>query len=259
MKQGLAKKAAAARKTRVPKASSSFAKKVLAVVTRKEETKYRADDIQKSVAVDTYIAIPGDLTTPLPNLVEGTGSWQRVGQHINNIRGKTHFNFSLAGSDSASRNWVVRLIMLTSKQVKAYSQVSSLSANTLLDNGDGTTIDWHPGSTQVITLAQRPLARENFTGSFRDFKLSKNSGSLNGDASTPPPSPNGGHFATNHQFTWHWKHEGKVMYDENSFLPTNYNPMFILVAFPYDGTAVTEETASPVIATIRTEMYYKDA
>lgn len=243
-----------------PSMSSGFAKAVLSVVNRKEETKYRADDIQKTVPVDVNINIPGDLVSPLPNLVEGTGSWQRVGQHITNVRGKTHFNFSIDYNYSASVNWVVRLYMLTSKQVKAYSQISSLSANTLLDNGDGTTIDWIPGSTQVITLSQRPLARENFTGSFRDFKLSKNSGALNGDSSTPPPSPNGGHFASNHQFTWHWKHKGKVMYDENSYLPTNYNPMFILVAFPYDNTPVPVDPATaPVKATIRTEMFYKDS
>jgi len=257
-KRSIAAERAAIRARRAPKASKAFAKKVLAVVSKTEETKYVAQDIQKAVPIDTYIAINSDLVTPIPVLVEGTGSWQRVGQHIHNVRGKTHFQFSLPYNTAASANWVVRVYMLTSKQVKAFAQVTSLAANTLLDNGDGTTIDWDPSVNQVVTLSQRPLARENFSGTFKEFLLAKNSGSLNGDASTPPPSSNGAHYATQHRFTWKWQHKSKVMYDENSYLPTNYNPMFILVAYPRDGYSVVSKEASPVVATIRTEMYFKD-
>lgn len=238
-------------------AKPTFAAKVLAVVSKKSETKYVAEDIQKTVPVDTFIAIPSDLTTPLPVLTQGAGSFRRVGQTISNVRGKTHFNFSLPYNYAASSNWIVRVYMLRSRQVKSYPQVGSLPAATLLDNGDGTTLDWDATATQVVTLAQRPLAHENFIGKYKEFKLSKNSGALNGDASTPPPSSNGGHFATNHQFTWNWAYKGNVAYDENSNYPTNVNPLFILVAYPVDNYTVTKEP-SPVIATIRTEMWFKD-
>lgn len=255
-----------ARSTRKPRRKASktakpgkqFARKVLAVVEKKIETKYVADDIQKAVPVDCNIVIPADLVFAAPSLTEGVGSWQRVGQRISNIRGKTHFNFSIPYNYSASTNWVVRVYMLTSRQVKSFAQVSALPANSLLDNGNGTTEDWNPGTTQVVTLSQRPLSRENFSGKFRDFKLTKNSGSLNGDTSTLPPSSNGGHHPSDRQYTWNWSHKGTVQYDENGNVPTNFNPMFILVAFPYDNTPVPESLVSPVNATIRTEMYYKD-
>lgn len=244
------------RKTKTAKPGKQFAKKVMAVVNKASETKYVANDIQKTVPVDTYISIPSDLTTVMPVLQEGAGSWERVGNRINNVRGRTHFNFSIPYNTSSAFNWVVRLYMLTSKQSKAYPP-SSLLANTLLDDGNGTTIDWDPTVTQVVTLSQRPLANENFSGKFKDFKLSKNSGSLNNDASTPPPSANGGHFPSNRQFTWNWSHKSALIYDEAGSYPTNFNPMFILVAFPYDNTTVTKEP-TPILATIRTEMYYKD-
>lgn len=244
------------RAKRATKPTRAFAKKVMAVVNKEEETKYRADDIQKSQDLGVGLAVPTDLVSALPTLNQGVGSFQRVGQQIDNVRGKTHFSFSIPSSYSATTNWVVRVIMLTSRQVKSYAQIGSLAAGTLLDNGDGTTLDWNAGVTQVITLAQRPLANENFGGSFREFRLSKNSGQLNGDTSTPPPSSNGGHFPSNAGFTWHWKHKGKLMYDETSVRPNNYNPMFMLVAYPLDYSTIGEQ--APIKATIRTEMYYKD-
>ena len=194
----------------------------------------------------------------LPKLQEGTGSFQRVGQRISNLRGKTHFHFYLPYNASASQNWIVRLYMLSSVQIKAHSALPALNPNTLLDKGDGTTVDWDPTVNQVITLSQLPLARENFRGSFKEFRLSKNSGALNGDASTPPPSPNGGHFATYHDFTWHWKHSGQVMYDENAVYPNNYCPLWAVVAYSPDDYPLTIE-ATPVKFTSRTEMYYKDS
>lgn len=239
--------------------SANFAKAVLTVVGKKEETKYVAEDIQKAALIDTNIVIPTDLVSALPNLGQGVGSFQRVGQQVSEVRGKTHFSMSLPYNYAPSSNWVVRIYMLTSKQIKSFNQRGSLAVNTLLDNGDGTTIDWDPGTTQVVTLSQRPLARENFTGKFREFRFAKNSGALNNDASTPPPAPNGAHYATSHQFTWEWKHKGKVLYDEAGNLPTNYNPMFILVSYPVDNYPVTVGPPNcPVLMTIRTEMYYKD-
>lgn len=244
------------RKAQEAKPTKAFAKKVMAVVNKEEETKYRADDVQKSQDVGVGLAVPTDLVSALPTLSQGVGSFQRVGQQIDNVRGKTHFSFSIPSSYAATTNWVVRVIMVSSRQVKSFAQIGSLAAGTLLDNGDGTTLDWNAGTTQVITLSQRPLANENFKGSFREFRLSKNSGQLNGDTSTPPPSANGGHFPSNAAFTWNWKHKGKLMYDETATRPNNYNPMFLLVAYPLDYSAIGEQ--APIKATIRTEMYYKD-
>lgn len=245
------------RAARISKGMAKAIKQIVVKVEGKSERKYVAEQLQKAVQVDTYIALPGDAVTVLPPLLQGSGSFQRDGQLVSNISGATHFNFSLPYNYAASSNWVVRLYMLQAKAIRSATNLVSLIAGTLLDPGNGTTKDWDPTVDQVVELSQTALSRENYTGSYRDFKLSKNSGSLNGDASTPPPSPNGGHFATNHQFTWKWKHQGALKYDENSQYPTNYAPFFILVAFPYDNFGVTKEP-SPVIATIRTEMYYTD-
>lgn len=246
--------------TRPARLSKPMALAVKRLVSGSAETKYVAAQLQKAIPVDTFISInpTTDLVSAIPPCVEGVGSFQRVGQRISNIVGRTHFHFSLPYNYGASSNWIVRVYMLTSVLVKGFDGVPALSANTLLDKGDGTTSDWDPTTDQVIELSQRPLSNENFRGHFKEFRLSKNSGALNGDSSTPPPSPNGGHYSTYHNFIWNWKHTGAVKYRESlDGTPENFNPMFTLVAYPPDNFAITKDP-SPVLATIRTEMHFKD-
>jgi len=247
------------RKARLSKAVTKAVKKIVIDTAGTPEQKYVADQEREALNVPVSVAIPSSLVSALPPLSEGMGSYQRVGQRVSKVRGATHFSFSLNNAYLGSANWAVRVYMLTSKQVKSYTKISSLSAGSLLDRGDGTTNDWNPAGSNIVLLSQLPLARENFSGSYKEFKFAKNSGGMNNDTSTPPPSSNGGCYSTNHQFTWHWKHK-QIKYDETlETRPTQYNPMFLIVAYVYDNYDISADGfICPVIATIRRDMYFVD-
>lgn len=234
------------------------------IIAVSPETKYVVSNTagENGTAIDTFLSVPSDLINALPDLVEGTQSNQRTGQKINHVYARVHFSFSINDAYASSANWAVRLYMLTSKQAKAYRLIQQLQSSTLLDVGNQSTIDWAPASMNVVQLSMMPLSKEDFSGKWKDFYFSKNSGKMNGDASTPPPSPNGGHYGTHHRFTWNIKHKGALKYDDTNVSGqcTNFAPVWALVAYPLDGTNVTQDpfVTAPINYNVRTEMYFKD-
>jgi len=248
-------------------------KEVIKLVHGAGETKYVVSDtIGQKVndPVGTQINLPLSLNNPVPFLKQGVQNHQRVGTKVTNVRGRTHFSFSLAHEVVSSANWGVKIFMLTSKQAKSYNVLtaittapaSNFTTGTLLDVGNQTTTDWVSATYNVVQMSMMPLSHEDWRGKTKTIKLSKNSGAMNNDASTPPPSPNSGHFATNYQFTWNWKHK-TLLYDDataGADLPTNFAPAYVLVAFPYDGYDINVGPIlnSPVRVNVRNEMYYKD-
>lgn len=248
--------------------TSNQKKAVKQIVKASAETKYVVSDTIGSLIlqeVPTGITVPTSFYNPVPLLGQGSASNERDGQKITNVRGRTHFLFTINDKVLASINWEVKLFMLTAKEAKSWNAVqSSGTANTLLDKGNATTTDWDPLSFNVVQLSMMPLSHEDFRGKTKTFRLSKNSGAMNADSATPPPSPNGGHYATSHRFTWNWKHK-TLLYDDQTAglsanLPTNYAPFWVAVAYPVDGYNITAEGAitKPILMTVRNEMYFKD-
>lgn len=263
-----AKKSAKSKKSKaVSKSLTKNQKKaVVAIVRGQGETKYVVSDTLGQLnlqPVPYQINSPASFYNPVPLLKQGTQSNQRIGQKITQVRGRTHFLFSINQNMAASINWEVKLFMLTNKQAKSWNAIqNSVDANTLLDVGNQTTTDWVLPTYNVVQLSNMPLSHEDWKGKTRTFRLAKNSGLMNADTATPPPSPNGSTYPQSVRFTWNWKHN-TFLYDDDSALdglPTNYAPVWVAVGYPVDGYDITADGAikTPIVMTVRNEMYYKD-
>ena len=232
----------------------AFRKKVQAVLAKEGETKYAANDLGV-VGVTSTLLVPTGLIPMIPKISQGVPSDQKVGQIISHAHGRVDFQFFLisngAGAYPTQDVWV-KIFKLTSKQAKSYGQVALLPGATLLDNGNQTTTDWSvPASAPSYN--QMPLSKEDFAGSSKLIRLTKNQGTPNGDL-TPGQAPNTfGHPAALYSMTW--KHKGKLMYDDTGSLnPTNYAPVFAIVAFNTDNTPFNGQLQ--YIA--RQHIWYKD-
>ena len=232
----------------------AFRKKVQAVLTKEGETKYAATDLGVVGATSTLL-VPTSLVPMIPKLAQGTQSNQRVGQIVSNAHGRVDFQFFLISDGSGaypSQDVWVKIFKLTSKQAKSYGQIALLPGATLLDVGNQTTTDWS-APLSAPSYNQMPLSKEDFAGSSKLIRLTKNQGVPNGDLATGQSPNTFGHPATLYSMTW--KHKGKLMYDDTSSLnPTNYAPVFAIVAFNTDNTPFNGQLQ--YIA--RTHIWYKD-
>lgn len=243
----------------------ALTKAVKAVIARQAEVKYVASTNEDQVQVPTTCLIPTSLRPVLPKQAQGVGPSNRIGDQIRGAHGYVDLTFSLMDNYSPSGNYVVKVFQMTSKSIKDGQYIPSLSSSTLLDVGDGSTTDWNPASTDVVILSQMPVSNSNFTvQSIKTMNLVKNSGTMNGDASTPPPAPNGGFAGTHASCRLYWKHDAPLKYETssgaaNTVYPTNYCPVYTYVAYSVDGQDLLEEPLAPIIVTSRSHMWFTDA
>lgn len=243
-------------RVRAAKPTKAFAKKVMAVVNRREETKYVATQLG-GANIPSTLVVPGNLVPMLPRVAQGVGSFQRIGQKINMAHGRVDFQFYLipaAGAQYPTQDVWVKVFILNSKQAKSYAQVATLQPNTLLDQGDGTTTDWsviaNAGAYQFM-----PLSSEDFSGYVKTIKLTKNQGQPNADLNTSNAPNTYGRVGAVCSFTW--KHKSTLIYDEApgaANYPTNYAPVYAICAMNSDQTPYQ----GLVDCQTRLHMWYKD-
>jgi len=219
------------------KINKVFKNKVLAVVKKEEENKYVAASLGV-VGVLGTLTVPTGLIPAIPKIAQGVQSNQRIGQKIDYCRGRVDFQFFLISDGSGaypSQDVWIKVFKLNSKQAKSYGQVALLPGNTLLDVGNQTSTDWNAGTpTTAIEYSQMPLSSEDFTGSIHTIRLTKNQGVPNGDLSAGQSPNTFGHPAACYSYSW--KHS-KLLYDDTSSNnPTNFAPIFGVVAMNTDNT-----------------------
>jgi len=252
---------AANRKKQAKKGQVAMMRKIAAeVINKKSETKYVAQQLGDfGGIVNSVLQTPAQLFPMIPTLQCGTESFQRVGARIENLRIKTTFTIWLDnnGNQVQNNNVFVRLYFLRSKKVKNWNQVGLLPANTLLDQGDGTTTDWNnPAPGQVVQYSQMPISNENWIGRHKTVRLIKNTGQPNGVNGTP--NTDGRPSATVVHYT---NRKAPVSYENliaNPGLayPTNFCPLFGVVAWSSEfGSQIRTDQIQMVV---RNEMYFKD-
>jgi len=238
----------------VPKARSTFAKRVLAVVNKKEETKYVSEQYDLRDVSNTLL-VPSGLNSILPPLSQGTQSNERIGQKIGSASGKIDFTFILnpgKGSDNTTSHDVkVRVFMLKSKQAKSMTTVPGIAGGTLLDQGDQTTTDWL-SALNPLQYEQMPLSKEDFTGSSKVIRLRKNFGLANGGTESSVLT----YGQISGRCSLSWKHPSGIMYnDANTSYPSNYAPLWAYVAYNADGSTFNGQ----VQVYARSHMWFKDS
>lgn len=273
---GFKPRSKAAKRSAISHSLTTLQKKEVKILVKKPaELKYAVSDrygvkswdiVYGSIVVGPPVALCQNLYAAMPDIIRGVDSNQRIGNKISSVHGKTHFSFCfdpLYGAALSTNDWYVRIFMLKSRQVKFSPSFNALQSNTLLDLGSSQTLDWRPngqttggGPASYNILAMMPISKENFTGHYKTFRMSKNQGLVNRDATGGQTTNLSAHNVVN--FTWNWSHAGNVLYDDNQAQPSNFAPFFTYVAYPVDTYGGANIDTTGILATVRTEVYYKD-
>ena len=248
-------------KRAAPKAKASFAKKVLAIVARKEETKMVAENI-----LTPAVAIPGAQTTPanlariLPRLSQGVGDFQRVGDQIQPVRARTYWTVYPAETTLNLYDITINLVVVKVKGAGTDLAVAATPGADFLRVGDGTNVDPNnPNQESMLTLINRyPVNTERYTvlKHFR-HRFCKGPNSINGPvgAAGNNAPPTAGPAAPTKVFTFSWKPPALKYDNSAASLPTNHYPCYLIWATANDASAVVGD----VKFAVRSELYFKDA
>lgn len=255
---------------RVAKISKPLTKAIQRIVDKNIETKFAfagvADQpLYNTIRTSLQPAQGLNFIKPcLPLLsINGTQFDELIGTRMKISSHKTIFNFNLASSNATSQDVMVKVFFLLSKNAKNNTVAAAgFTGKNLLRTGQASEEDWIPGSgLDPRIFNQLPVNRNAWIlkGS-RTFRLCKNGGTLNGQATGAVPVLTG---VSSYQFTYDWKAGGKVCtYDESdqSSFPENYLPLVGMVAWYPDGTTVgAADQVMPVYCQFSHHLYYKDA
>lgn len=280
------------RRTRSGKVKSATASKPLSlaitkVINRKFETKYVATNIFNQTPLATLLnggSIYTKLTNLIPNIVQGLDGHQRLGDEISPVKMRVHVQYTWSNDLSGSYCLFVRQFHVTHKSIKdneVYQQTDIPTEHaTLIENGDNTT-KFPDGRGGTWDDCLKPVYKEKWTphkGS-KTFEMQKNWGHMNtlrpaasGDATLSNPASSGNRqMVSNHGFSV--KLPKTLKYDKGAYLPTNCLPLFgayfgantyVDTATMFNGGLAPHApaylmTINPILVTVRTELWYKDA
>jgi len=254
------------RNAMVKSVRGSFAKRVLAVVKRQEETKYVANDYDSAGNPNNspWYPLPGITNTAsvvpaIPKMAQGVTDYQRVGQRVSPTSLKVDLDIGLQPTDLSANSVMVVIWYGTSKENKSWVGGSPLSTISFLDNGQGSNQSWGGLRGQLnfpVDPTLNSLKRIVFPLSKSEGVQNQNGGSLvtQGNYST---SNGGSHKHITLKFT---PPKTLIYNKESDLYPTNYAPFYYIGFCAADGSPtnmVQQETLVNVSS--RVHMYYKDA
>jgi len=278
------------RKPTARRAAKSLTKlqkmEVKKLVAQPLETKYVAEPTKVFVSS----GVIGDVTgyTVLANIVSGgpnitawnlipncpqatvsglagqvvSGGNQRQGNKVTDVTFKTDFQFYINNlSGFPSIDATVKLFICRARQIKSNYNLTSLSPGTLLDAGNGTSIDWSVAAANDALLnAMLPINKEAFTVlKAKTFRIVKNQeANSSGTGTTGAPNLDTPSIRT---FSYTHKHKSALHYlDDNvagNFdLPTNFNYFAFCVVYE---SQIGNLPPNSVLCNARNHMWYKDA
>lgn len=234
------------------KISKPLARAVRTIINRQQERKYRNESYQRilnavtnSSSNEMFPCVP---RTEMPGAGILASSSTRIGQKLTCARAYTDFHVSLAPNIQGSKDIIVKLWILTSKELKNMDDILSwgttgaprqLPINFLSDGNGGTT-------TALGTLydLDLPVESEAFTAQkVMTFRLQKSSQVMNNNTNAYNNVNPAAYIASNgqtfkrfrfyHKAPKTWEYAGNI----NNDYPNNYAPFWTLSYAYADGTA----------------------
>jgi len=247
------------RKPRGSKATPGFAKKVLSVVARTEETKFSGDLSVDRTAVTQAGTTPADFERILARVTQGVAENQRIGDKINPVRAYANFQFWFPSTNANNQNAIVNLWIVTVKGASTAAAVNATPVDSFLQVGDGTNVDPNnPDQTLMISRYQQyPLNRDQYT-LLKHYKFTMRKGigqqanQNTGDEVTPCGVPNSEQYR---QISYSWKPPALKYNASGDTLPSNHYPVALVYATNADGSAYGDTIAY----NLNTQLYFKDA
>lgn len=241
--------------------NSMFAKKVLKVVNRRQETKYVAETPTIVPGGPAFTQIPSGQITPgnlqrmIPNLTQGVDEHQRIGDSVAPSRCRAMWTVFLSDFTTDVIDVTLNIVIVTVKGSSNQPALANTPVGQFLRKGDGTNTD-PSGFTpiQMLTEVNRyPVNDDTYTvKKWIKRRFCKGAGPVQGvGAGNTSPTAGQGAMVISHS----WK-PPKLHYSNNADTqPINHYPVYLIWATSNNATALTGDLAY----NLRTEMYYKDA
>ena len=242
---------------RAPRASGAFAKKVLAVVGKAEETKYLAENIVfPSSPINASQATPASLQRLVPRMSQGTGDNQRIGDRVQPVKARSFIHYYINATNQAV-DTTVNLLILHVKGASTAAAVAAIPNDLLLKVGDGTNTDPTVANQQaMLTLVNNyPVNTDQYTVLKKhQFRMAKGAGNTSG----APGGQESGQIANlpvSKRISFSWKPPVLKYNAAGDLLPANHYPVFITWATQNDASG----NALQISYSVRTELFFKDA
>lgn len=251
----------ARRRTTKPRAS--FAKKVLSIVRKSEETKFQREAIEVDVRHNSTVTGPNDWYRCLPWIVLGTNAAQRIGDVIKPIIGKLHVEIRFATDEQNTRDIYAVFYLITSKRQKAYAnenangQMSTEGDSFLRAGDDAVTYfdgSWL-GSTLPIELDSFTLLKKKVIHMYRASGKSNEAGVV-GTLTGEGMYCNAGRNQVN--FTVPFKVPTLKYSPGFPKLPNNFAPFYGIGYYYADGTPADTLDNGLIYVSTSCELWYKD-
>lgn len=235
-----------------------FAKKVLAVVQRSEETKYVAQQLQQVVPMGQALITPAGFFNCLPSLTVGTGDYQRIGERIQPVRAAVDFSFNWTNDQSNNQDVVVNLWIVKAKGADSRVALPSVPIGQFLQVGNGTNRD-PDDPNQPLMLNQvnhMPLNRDQYTlcKHYR-FRMRRGTGAQANQGPATIVAPTGVTAKEDQRFIrYSWK-PPTLKYDNLDPFPTSHYPVYGYYVQNADGSAYGDT----LHISSRVHLWFKDA
>jgi len=247
------------KRSKVPKAGSSFAKKVLSIVNRKEETKYVSQQLQQTVAMGQALVTPAGLFNCLCPVTQGVGDFQRIGEKIQPVRAATDFSFHWTNEQSNNQDVVVNLWVVIAKGANSRAAIGSVPVGEFLQVGNGTNRDPDDGN-QPLMLTQinhYPLNKDQYTGlrHYR-FRMRRGTGAQANQGPATIIAPTGVTAGEDMKYIrYSWKPPTLKYNAAADQFPTSHYPVYGYWVTNADGSAYGDT----LHISTRNHLWFKDA
>lgn len=232
-----------------------------AIQTKYIEGQIRTTDyIVSSVNLDAFVPFSAAITSTrelyavIPQLSEGTGQQNRVGDEISPTKAFIKLNITpQSWEDAGSYDFTAHIFLISSKSVKFEENLSAVPIQLLLDNGAGGGAPFNGDNL----VALHKINTEAFTvHKYKKLRLVKGIGLTQGTLGSGQVCPQRPQW---NQLTMKVPLPKKLKYVTNAqTYPSNAAP-FLCIGFTRNDTNPTVPSNYGISVQGRCYMYYKDA
>lgn len=240
--------------------------KLVRRLARQGETKYSANNFNAAggpLGATWFspgtLGLVADFVPAISQVTQGNGDFQRVGNIIEPKSCTVSLRIGYNATNVDANNTYVVVYYGVSKAFKTWQNNNPVSTVAILDNGDGTSVQW-AGLRNQLAL---PTDKKMFTLKRKVFRLSKTPGVLNNDVN--PPGTQGGSYATSNGYNvrsllLRFKPPTHLKYNlAGDVYPQNFAPFYAVGFCHADGTALVFPGDDALInVSSRTHLYFKD-
>ena len=242
------------------------------MMKRNSETRYKAqfvndcDPSQGTYSNWNSLIGSSDMYSCIPDVsIGGDTTIARQGAQITPTRLRVDWNFAFTAGDAYARDMEVHLYLLTSKQVKGFSQNGG--GQVTYSDGSPTTpqtpffLDSGLGGPALFdatfVCTKFPVYKDRYTLlKHKVFRLSKPIGQVGYNSASSGLISVGG-MKMEHSFSYTFKKLPVFKYDEQGTQPNNFAP-FWCVGYRNLGSQAPDTTGGNLQVTCRPHLWWKD-